>query len=107
MAARRFRRTLCLIALGALLLLSPAAVARAVLVTGSDRYVRIVHLGGGQLSVALTAQGRRTFTLLMRGGYALSATCTRLGPSVQGFSQRSSSSSDEAGIGAAHLSHAP
>ncbi len=59
MAARRSLRTLCLIALTALLLAAPAAGAVPALHTGSTRYVRIVHLGHGQLSVALTGQGRK------------------------------------------------
>ena len=99
MAARRSLRTLCLIALTALLLAAPAAGAVPALHTGSTRYVRIVHLGHGQLSVALTGQGHKRFAQLIRGGYALDATCTTLGKSVQGFSQRSSSGTAESGIG--------
>lgn len=99
MAARRSPRTLCLIALTALLLAAPAAGAVPALHTGSTRYLRIVHLGHGQLSVALTGQGRKRFAQLIRGGYALDATCTTLGKSVQGFSQRSSSGASESGIG--------
>lgn len=43
--------------------------------------------------------GRRRFAQLIRGGYALDATCTTLGKSVQGFAQRSSSGGSESGIG--------
>ncbi len=99
MTARRSLRTLFLIALTALLLAAPAAGAVPTLHTGSTRYIRIVHLGHRQLSVALTEQGRKRFAQLMRGGYALDATCTTLGKSVQGFSQRGSSGGAEASIG--------
>jgi hypothetical protein len=95
MAARRLLWMLCLFALTGLLRAAGAAGAARVLHTGSTRYVRIVRLGDGQLSVALTAQGRKRFAQLMRGGYALDAICTRLGKSVQGFSQHSSSAADE------------
>jgi len=99
MAARRSLRRSCLVALAALLLATPAAGAIPALHTGSTRYVRIVRLGRGQLSVALTGLGRKRFAQLMRGGYALDATCTTLGRSAQGFSQRSSSGAAEGGIG--------
>ncbi len=87
-----------MIALAAPLLTAPGAGATAVLHTGSTRYVRIVRLGHGELSVALTGQGRERFAQLMRGGYALDATCTTLGTSVQGFSPRSSSSGATASL---------
>ncbi|MDQ2895508.1 MAG: hypothetical protein M3Y09_07665 [Actinomycetota bacterium] len=99
MAARRLLWTLCVIALTALLLAAPAAGAVPTLRTGSTRYVRIVRLGHGQLSVALTGQGHKRFARLMRGGYALDATCTTLGKSVQGFSQRGSSGGAESSLG--------
>jgi hypothetical protein len=88
-----------LVALAAQLLATPTADAVPVLQTGSTRYVRIVRLRHGELSVALTGQGRKQFAQLMRGGYALDATCTTLGTSVQGFSQRSSSAAAESSIG--------
>jgi hypothetical protein len=90
---------LWLIALPALLLAASEASAVPALHTGSTRYVRIVHLGRGQLSVALTAQGHKRFAQLMHGGYALDATCTTLGKSVQGFSQRGSSGGAEGSVG--------
>ncbi|MGH2868321.1 MAG: hypothetical protein ACRDNK_12240 [Solirubrobacteraceae bacterium] len=99
MAIRRPVRTLCLIALAALLFAAPDASAVPALHTGSTRYVRIVHLGHGQLSVALTGLGRKRLARLMHGGYALDATCTTLGKSVQGFSQRGSSGGSEGSIG--------
>jgi len=99
MAACRFLWTLCLVSLSALMLAAPAATAVPALHVGSTRYVRIVHLGDGQLSVALTGQGRKRFAQLMRGGYALDATCTTLGKLVQGFSERSSSAAAEGSSG--------
>ncbi len=99
MAARRSLRTLCLIVLTVLLLVAPAASTVSALHTGSTRYIRLVDLGHGQLSVALTSQGHKKFVQLMRGGYALDATCTTLGNSFQGFSQRGSSGGSEASIG--------
>jgi len=86
MAARRLLRTL-------------GSIALTTLHTGSTRYVRIVRLGHGQRSVALTGLGRKRFARLMRGGYALDATCTTLGKSVQGFSQRGSSGGSESSLG--------
>ncbi|MDQ6821807.1 MAG: hypothetical protein M3076_15975 [Actinomycetota bacterium] len=99
MAARRLLQTFCLLAVPALLLAAPAAGAVPALHTGSTRNVRILHLGHGQLSVALTRAGRKRFAVLMRAGYALDATCTRLSKSVQGFSQGSSSEAAEEGPG--------
>ncbi len=99
MAAGRSLRTLCLIVLTALLLAAPAAGAVPPLHTGSTRYMRIVRLGHGQFSVALTGQGRKRFARLMHGGYALDATCTTLGKSVQGFSQHGSSGAAESRLG--------
>ena len=97
--ARRSLRTLLLIPLTALLLAAPAAGAMPRLHTGSTRDIRIVHLGDGQMPVALTGQGRKRFAGLMRGGSALDATCTTLGKSVQGFTQRGSSGGAETSIG--------
>ncbi len=99
MATRHALRRLWLIALPALLLAASEASAVPALHTGSTRYVRIVHLGCGQLSVALTAQGHKRFAQLMHGGYALDVTCTTLGKSVQGFSQRGSSGGAEGSVG--------
>lgn len=96
----RFRRALLsAIALAAVLVVAGQALAVLRLSTGSTRYVRIVHLRHGQLSVALTAAGQKRFGQLMRGGMALDATCTTLGPAVQGFSERSSSESSEGADG--------
>ena len=102
MSARRRTFLLATTASAALLLLCGWAAAFSRLPTGSTRYVRIVRLHDGRVSVALTLAGRRRFRDAMRGGMALDATCTKLGRSVQGFSERSSSESAEGGPGSYH-----
>ncbi len=96
--AIRVRRCTWLAALAPLVLAAPAAGASPRLHTGSTRYVRIVHLRDGNLSIALTAQGRKRFKRVLRG-YVLDASCTTLAPPVQGFSQGGESSGAEGSSG--------
>lgn len=94
MTVRRQRCVLGLAVLAVLFAIAPAAAAPPGLRTGSTRYVRLVHLGHGRLSIALTPTGRKRFTRVLRG-YVLDAECTTLGAPVQGFTPSTQSSGGE------------
>jgi len=98
MAICRHRCGLGLGVLAALVVATPAAAAPPALHTGSTRYVRLVHLSHGRLTIALTATGRKRLRRVLRG-YVVDASCTTLGPAVQGFTQSSESSEGEGSIG--------
>lgn len=85
-------------ALAGLVLAVPAAAVPPRLHTGSTRYVRLVHLRDGGLSIALTARGRKRFRRVLRG-FVLDATCTTLGKTVQGSTQGTQSSGAEGSSG--------
>lgn len=98
MAVCRHRCALGLSVLAALVLAAPAAAAPPGLHTGSTRYVRLVHVSHGRLSIALTATGRKRFRRALRG-HVLDAECTTLGPTLQGFTESSESSEGEGSVG--------
>ncbi|MDQ6751292.1 MAG: hypothetical protein M3Z33_11135 [Actinomycetota bacterium] len=98
MADLRPGRGLGATALAVLVLAAPAAAQAPRLHTGSTRYVRLVHLHGRDLTIALTAHWRKVLKRVLRGR-VLEATCTTLGRSVQGFTQSSQSGEAESSVG--------
>jgi len=73
---------------------SSAGAATRHLRTGSTPFVRVVHLRGGRLTLALTAKGRREFARVVHGKF-LDGRCVRLRATPQGIVGASESGSSE------------
>ena len=101
----RVSPSLCVVSsavLIALLAVTPGATAAPVrLPTGSNAYVRLVHLPGGGLTAALTARGRKRLGRKLRGN-VLDGSCTKVGKTVQGSSSSIGESDHEFSVGPGH-----
>lgn len=73
---------------------APADAVEPHLRTGSTAFVRVVHLRGARLTLALTATGRNEFARVVRGKF-LDGRCARLRATPQGVVDASESSPSE------------
>ena len=80
----RTRYSSLLLLVLAVLAAQSAAAAGAAVKTGATRYVRVVRLGGGKLTVVLTSRGRRRFRQSLRGDRVLYASCAHLRATPEG-----------------------
>lgn len=89
------------VAFGLLAAMPSAAAAQVRLPTGSNAYVRLVHLPGGGLTAALTPRGRKRLGRKLRGN-VLDGSCTKVGKVVQGSSFSLGESDHEFEVGPGH-----
>ena len=64
--------------------LHPVSANAAAPRTGATRYVRLVRLSNGRVTIALTARGRKAFRRDLRGNRLLAASCVHLRDTPQG-----------------------